>query len=297
MHLRLFKQIQKETGTHRPGGLREIKNQRTSVSSCQSVSHCLLQKRYTAPKSASAILQHTMQTPVSILIVEDDPDVASLLHKGLSEAGYQISLAFDGVSALSLARQQMANLLILDVMLPGKTGLEICATLRSEGIDTPILMLTALASTEQIVHGLDAGADDYMVKPFKLAELMARVRNLIRRAKPTAGDAAPTSNDQPLQMADLVLLPRKKAAERNGQPISLTATEYRLLEYLMQNPNRVLSRQDILENVWGIDFNLSTNVVDVYINYLRKKIDKPHQQKLIQTIIGMGYALQQEHDT
>lgn len=243
---------------------------------------------------ASHYFDHRMQPTISILIVEDDTDVASLLHKGLTEAGYQISLAFDGISALALARQQMTQLIILDVMLPGKQGIEICATLRQEGIPTPILMLTALGNTDQIVQGLDAGADDYMVKPFKLAELLARVRTLIRRGR-HVGEGI-SAADQPLQVADLVLLPVKKAAERSGIPIQLTATEYRLLEYLMQNNNRVLSRQDILEKVWGIDFNLSTNVVDVYINYLRKKIDKPHQQKLIQTIIGMGYALQEQHD-
>ena len=228
----------------------------------------------------------------TILIVEDDAAVASLLHKGLTEAGYQITVAFDGISGLNLARQQSAHLVLLDVMLPGKTGIEICQTLRQEGVVTPILMLTALGKTEQIVQGLDAGADDYMVKPFKLAELLARVRTLTRRSGTGgAGAGSHPGQDKPLQIADLVLHPTLKKAERAGQQIQLTATEFRLLEYLLRNANRVLSRQDILEQVWGIDFNLGTNVVDVYINYLRKKIDKPHELKLIHTLVGMGYCL------
>jgi len=232
-----------------------------------------------------------MPDTISILIVEDDAAVASVLHKGLSELGYEVVLAFDGIAGLNMVRQQQNSLVILDVMLPGKNGTDICRQLRSEKIQTPILMLTALGNTGQIVEGLDAGADDYMVKPFKLAELLARVRTLIRRAAGQVSNDAAESELLPLQVADLVLHPAYKRAERMGEAIQLTATEYRLLEYLMRNANRVLSRQDILEKVWGFDFNMATNVVDVYINYLRKKIDRNHDQKLIQTVVGMGYTV------
>jgi DNA-binding response OmpR family regulator len=177
--------------------------------------------------------------------------------------------------------------LILDIMLPGINGLELCKRLRGKNINTPILMLTALGSTENIVNGLDSGADDYLVKPFKLAELEARLRSIIRRKQ---GGAMP-ENTNALKLHNLEMDTAGKQVFRNGKSISLTSTEYRLLEYLLKNKGRVLSRMEILENVWGIEFNISTNVVDVYINYLRKKIEMEQEPKLLHTMVGMGYIL------
>jgi DNA-binding response OmpR family regulator len=175
----------------------------------------------------------------------------------------------------------------LDIMLPGVNGLELCRQLRKEHIDTPVLMLTALGTTENIVTGLDNGADDYLVKPFKFAELEARLRTLSRRK-----NGSNRSTEQ-LQIGDLTLNTATKTAQRNGQEIVLTSTEYRLLEFMIRNRGRVLSRIELLENIWGIDFNMGTNVVDVYVNYLRKKIGNDQENKLIHTVIGMGYIVKE----
>jgi DNA-binding response OmpR family regulator len=220
-----------------------------------------------------------------ILIIEDEFHVVNLLKRGLEEEGYEISVAMDGTSGLEMALQHTFDLLIVDIMLPGMNGIEICRNIRLQNNTLPILMLTALGSTENIVSGLDSGADDYLVKPFKFAELQARLRTLLRRSKPEAA----LVSENFLELADLRLDPEAKITIRNNTEITLTATEFRLLEYLMRNKGKVLSRMDILEYVWGIDFNMSTNVVDVYINYLRKKIDKDFDQKLIHTVVGMGY--------
>ncbi len=227
----------------------------------------------------------------SILVVEDDNSVASLIVRSLTEEGYNVSLAPDGQFAWDMLNQSTFDLIILDIMLPKINGLELCKMIRNTGIGSQILMLTALGSTQNIVSGLDSGADDYLVKPYKLEELLARVRSMIRR-----GSTSPTtsSDDDPLSFEDLTLDVKEKMATRAGNKIALTATEYRLLEYLLKNKKRVLSRVDILESVWGVDFDMNTKVVDVYVNYLRKKIDNGFDQKLIHTVIGMGYILKTE---
>lgn len=228
----------------------------------------------------------------TILLVEDEAHVASLIIRSLSEEGYEVSLAPDGSTGLDMALQNNFDLILLDIMLPGINGLEVCRKIRASGSTVPILMLTALGTTQNIVTGLDSGADDYLVKPYKLAELLARVRSMIRRNN-NIGINNADNNPEQIQIADLVLNLKDKTAVRAGQKIELTATEYRLLKYLMANKRRLVSRMDILENVWGIDFNMNTKVVDVYVNYLRKKIDKDFDNKLIHTSIGMGYILKE----
>jgi DNA-binding response OmpR family regulator len=228
----------------------------------------------------------------TILLVEDEAHVASLIIRSLSEEGYEVSLAPDGSTGLDMALQNNFDLILLDIMLPGINGLEVCRKIRASGSTVPILMLTALGTTQNIVTGLDSGADDYLVKPYKLAELLARVRSMIRRNN-NIGINNADNNPEQIQIADLVLNLKDKTAVRAGQKIELTATEYRLLKYLMVNKRRLVSRMDILENVWGVDFNMNTKVVDVYVNYLRKKIDKDFDNKLIHTSIGMGYILKE----
>lgn len=225
-----------------------------------------------------------------ILVIEDESNVVNLLKRGLEEEGYEISVAMDGLSGYEMARKHQFDLMIMDIMLPGMNGMEICRSLRSQKITTPILMLTALGSTENIVSGLDSGADDYLVKPFNFAELLARMRTLLRR-KPDEVDEEEQDKTKLLTLADLQLNTHTKTVFRAGKEIPLTATEFRLTEYLLRNRTRVLSRMDILEYVWGVDFNMNTNVVDVYINYLRKKLDKDFEPKLIHTVVGMGYVL------
>jgi len=220
-----------------------------------------------------------------ILVVEDQVNLASLLQRGLSADGYEVDVVYDGESALDRIGQHAYAIIILDLMLPGISGLEVCQLLRKENNTIPILMLTALGATHDVVNGLDSGADDYLIKPFKFEELKARIRTLVRR---NAIVAQPHSI---LQIKDLVLDLDTRTAERAGKAISLTATEYRLLEFLMKNKNKVLSRIEILEHVWDINFNMGTNVVDVYVNYLRKKVDKGFDHKLIHTMIGMGYVM------
>jgi DNA-binding response OmpR family regulator len=226
---------------------------------------------------------------MKILLVEDEAALASMLNKGLKEAGYEVTVAPDGLIGHEMAIKNQFDVMVLDIMLPGLNGIQLCKQLRRQQIDTPILMLTALGTTENIVAGLDSGADDYLVKPFHFAELEARLRTLVRRKNPG-------NNSQPdvLQIGDLTLNFSTRSANLNGEPVTLTATEYRLLEFMMHNRGRVLSRMELLENVWGIDFNMSTNVVDVYVNYLRKKIDTNPAQKLIHTMIGMGYILKED---
>ena len=227
---------------------------------------------------------------MKILLVEDEAALAGMLSKGLKEAGYEVSVAPDGLIGHDMALKNQFDVLILDIMLPGINGMQLCKELRRQQIDTPILMLTALGTTENIVAGLDSGADDYLVKPFQFAELEARLRVLSRRK--LLGNNNVQSDV--LQIGNLTLNISTRTAELNGEPVNLTATEYRLLEFMLQNRGRVLSRMELLENVWGIDFNMSTNVVDVYVNYLRKKIDTNPAQKLIHTMIGMGYILKED---
>ena len=223
-----------------------------------------------------------------ILLIEDETSVASFVRRGLTENGYEVTVAMDGNTGLEIITHHSFDLILLDIMLPGINGIELCRRLRVQKILTPVIMLTALGTTENIVTGLDSGADDYLVKPFKLAELEARIRTLLRRSTGSTGEVLNT-----LQLNDLEMNLGAKTVSRNGQPVQLTATEFRLLEFLLRNKKRVISRLEILEHVWSIDFNMGTNVVDVYVNYLRKKIDRDFEPKLIHTIIGMGYVLKE----
>jgi len=222
---------------------------------------------------------------MNILIVEDETNVASFIHRGLSEEGYNPSLAMDGQTALDMILNHQYDVLILDIMLPGMNGMDLCRKIRAMGIEVPVIMLTALGATENIVSGLQTGADDYLVKPFKFAELLARIEAVVRRStkNPNSGKL--------LLIDSLEIDTLAKIVKREGIIINLTATEYKLLEYLTINRGIVLSREQILGNVWDINFDMNTNVVDVYINYLRKKIDKNFSTKLIHTIVGMGYTL------
>ncbi|OOQ62145.1 response regulator transcription factor [Mucilaginibacter pedocola] len=220
---------------------------------------------------------------MKILLVEDEAKLVSIIQRDLTAEGHELSVALDGTTGLQMGLKGDFQVIILDVMLPGINGIEVCRRLRQSEVTASILMLTALGTTENVVSGLDSGADDYMVKPFSLAELNARLRSFARRS----GIGAPTPNL--LQVADLSINTDERVVKRSGKIIALSATEYRLLEFLLRNRNKMLSRIEILENVWNIDFNMGTNVVDVYINYLRKKVDKDFEPKLIHTVVGMGY--------
>ncbi|KIX20648.1 transcriptional regulator [Flavobacterium sp. 316] len=226
-----------------------------------------------------------------ILVVEDEVSVVSFIKKGLTEEGFEISIAFDGKSGLQLALDNSFDLIILDIMLPEINGLDVCKFIRQENQEVPILFLTALGTPENIVLGLENGADDYLVKPFKFIELVARIKSLLRRSK--GNPKKDKNNDYTYSFNDLILDDYTKSVTRNGEEISLTSTEYKLLFFFMKNKNKVLSRFEILEAVWGIDYNLGTNVVDVYVNYLRKKIDTNQNEKIIHTVIGMGYVLKE----
>ena len=229
-----------------------------------------------------------------ILLVEDEAHVVSFIKKGLSEEGFEVSVAFDGKTGLQLALENTFDLIILDIMLPEMNGLEVCKAIRVENQFVPILFLTALGTSENIVLGLENGADDYLVKPFKFIELVARIKTLIRRSK---GKEPKSENkieeEYTYIFGDLKLNDYTKTVTRANEEISLTTTEYKLLLNFMKNKNKVLSRMDILEAVWGVDYDLGTNVVDVYVNYLRKKIDTKSDEKTIHTIIGMGYVLRE----
>ncbi|WP_199120382.1 response regulator transcription factor [Pedobacter sp. ASV28] len=224
---------------------------------------------------------------MNLLLVEDEPNVVSVVLRGLTAEGFEVSVAPDGLTGEQMAKSNNFDLIILDIMLPGINGLELCKIIKKEKPNIPIIMLTALGTTENIVNGLDNGADDYLIKPFKFAELFARIRMLLRRYK---GSIVP---DHTINIADLHINLTAKSVKRNNTEITLTATEYRLLEFMAKNKSKILSRIDILENVWDIDFNLGTNVVDVYVNYLRKKIDKNASPKLIHTAVGLGYVLKE----
>jgi DNA-binding response OmpR family regulator len=221
-----------------------------------------------------------------ICLIEDEQKVASFICKGLEEHGYDVKTAGDGLSAKKLLQQAQFDLLIMDVMLPDTNGIELCRQIRLNDGNTPILMLTALNQVHDKVSGLKAGADDYLVKPFHFSELLARIEALLRRNKNAEGNHI-------LVFDDLKLDTWSKTAERDGKKIVLTAKEYTLLELFMQNPNKILSREYIAEKVWEIGFDTGTNFIDVYVNYLRKKIEKDFRSKLIHTVIGMGYILKQ----
>jgi DNA-binding response OmpR family regulator len=221
-----------------------------------------------------------------ILVVEDEAKVASFIRRALEEESYAVDVCADGARGLDLARAGCYDLMILDLMLPGMPGLEVLKALRKEQVAAPVLILTARSELDQKVKGLDAGADDYLTKPFAIEELLARVRVLLRRG---SGEAAGV-----LQVDDLVLNPATREVTRGGKRIELTAKEYALLEYLMRNAGRVLTRPMIAEHVWNLDFDTFTNVIDVYVNYLRNKIDRGQERKLLQTVRGSGYTLKAE---
>jgi two-component system, OmpR family, response regulator MprA len=219
-----------------------------------------------------------------ILVVDDEPEVASFVHRGLVYAGYTVDLALDGESALALARERNPDLVVLDVMLPDLDGLEVCRRLRAGSPELPVLMLTAKDAVPDRVAGLDAGADDYMVKPFSFDELHARIRALLRRTQPL---------QQPvLRFADLILDTSTREARRGDDRfIKLTPKEYELLELFMRHPRQVLSREVIFDRVWGYDFGGESNIIEVYVRYLRRKLGEPN---LIQTVREVGYILRDE---
>ncbi|GAC1307631.1 MAG: response regulator transcription factor [Mucilaginibacter sp.] len=223
-----------------------------------------------------------------ICLVEDEQKVAAFICKGLKEHGYKVATAVDGTSAKALLKDQGFDMLILDVMLPDINGIELCRQIRLMDAKTPILMLTALDQVQNKVEGLKAGADDYLVKPFHFSELLARIEALLRRQN------TETTENHTLIFDDLKLDTWSNIAERCGHQIALTAKEYTLLELFMRHPNKVLSREYIAEQVWKIDFDTGTNFIDVYVNYLRKKIEKGAKNKLIHTVIGMGYILKSD---
>jgi len=223
-----------------------------------------------------------------ILIVEDEQKIADTLKLGLSENGYFVEVAYDGQIGLKLFEQHEFNLIILDINLPGLNGYQLCKIIRSRSPHIPIIMLTALSALQDKIEGYDAGADDYIVKPFEFKELIMKIRVLLKR---TMDQHIPVGNV--LHASDLEMNLDSKEVKRNGELINLTAKEFQLLEYLIRNKNRVVSRADIAINVWDIDFDTNTNVIDVYINYVRNKIDKRFEKKLIQTQVGMGYILKE----
>lgn len=223
---------------------------------------------------------------MKLLIVEDEPNLLSILRKGFAENNNDVSVALDGKTALEMIQNYTFDVVILDVMLPDINGIEICRRLRADKNFVPVLLLTALGTSENIVTGLNAGADDYLVKPFKFGELDARVNALNRRANQE------TEKVDTIIIGDLEINSQAKMVKREGEPIVLTAKEFKLLYYLAKNTGRIVSRDQILDNVWDINFDMNTNVVDVYINYLRKKIDKPFTTKLIHTMKGLGYVIQ-----
>jgi DNA-binding response OmpR family regulator len=219
---------------------------------------------------------------MNVLIAEDDEVVASFLRQALREAGYATRSTGDGAEAYALALSTDLDLILLDVQLPGLDGLTVCSRLRERGVATPILILTARDTLEDKIEGLDRGADDYLVKPFQVGELLARVRALLRRR------TAPLA---PLRVGDLAHDPATREATRGGRRIQLSATEFALLEYLMRNAGRVLTRSMLLEHVWQYDFEGNDNILDVYISYLRSKVDRGFPCRLIRTVRGMGYRI------
>lgn len=233
-----------------------------------------------------------MQPPKKILLVEDEVSAVDFIRKGLTEAGCEVSVALDGDTAVDMATGNGFDVIVLDIMMPGKNGIEVCKELRGKNIATPILFLTALGTPENIALGLNMGADDYLVKPFKFIELNARINALARRS--VAAEPVVAESKNVYSIADLSVDDDAKIVKRNGAEVSLTATEYRLLLALIKNKGKVLSRMDLLESAWDINFDMGTNVVDVYINYLRKKLDADTNAKLIHTVVGMGYVLKEK---
>ena len=223
---------------------------------------------------------------MTILVVDDERAVRDSLRRALELEGYQVELAEDGADAIAkLSANGRHEAVILDVLMPGLDGLDVCRHIRRTGNTVPVLMLTARDAVGDRVAGLDAGADDYLVKPFALEELLARVRALLRRTSP--------GPDEVLRFADLELSPSRREASRGGEPIELTRTEFNLLELFLRNPRQVLTRSVIFERVWGYDFGFASNSLDVYIGYLRRKTEDGGRPRLIQTVRGVGYALRE----
>jgi heavy metal response regulator len=223
---------------------------------------------------------------MKILVVEDEKKVAGFIKRGLEEEKFEVDVAYDGEDGFQKAAEGAYSLVILDVMLPKKDGLSTVRDLRAKKVLTPVLMLTAKDTVEDIVAGLNSGSDDYLAKPFAFAELLARVRALLRRSEQERGAE--------IRFADLRLDPVTHKVWRKDKEIDLTAKEYSLLEFFMRNPNQVLTRTTIAENVWDCIFDSFTNIIDVYVNYLRKKIDRDADKKLIHTVRGVGYILKEE---
>lgn len=223
-----------------------------------------------------------------LLIVEDEIKTAESLRQGLEELHYMVDVANDGLVAKKMAIRNTYDLIISDIILPGLSGIELCTQLRKAKIETPILMLTALGTLDDKLQGFDSGADDYLPKPFEFKELLVRIRALLKRNPHTVKE------NNILSFADLELNLDTRKAKRNNTEIDLTAKEFALLEYFIRNKGRVLSKSEIAERVWGIDFDTGTNVIEVYVNYLRKKIDRDFPEKLIHTQFGMGYIMKQK---
>jgi two-component system, OmpR family, copper resistance phosphate regulon response regulator CusR len=226
---------------------------------------------------------------IKILLAEDEKKIADTLARGLSELDYEVQTAYDGNIALRFFEAQDFDLVITDINLPGINGYELARIIRQRNEHVPIIMLTALSATDDKIEGFDAGADDYLVKPFEFRELLVRIRALLKR---TLHQQLPSGNI--LKVADLELNVDSKEVKRAGKVITLTAKEFQLLEYLMRNRNRVVSRADIGERVWDLDFDTRTNVIDVYVNFLRKKVDREFDPKLIHTQVGMGYIMKEK---
>ena len=219
-----------------------------------------------------------------ILVVEDERRLAQVVRKVLEEEGHTVDVAYDGEDGLAMAMDGSHDVILLDVLLPGIDGFEICRRLRAGGVDTPVLLLTALDAVDDRVRGLDAGADDYLPKPFAFQELLARLRALGRRR-------VQAREPDRLKTDDLVLDLRRRRAERAGKTIELSPKEFALLEFLLRNEGRVVTRSQILDHVWGYDYSPDSNLVDVYVTYLRRKVDRGHDRRLIRTVRGSGYAL------
>ncbi len=225
---------------------------------------------------------------IKILLIEDEPKTVQSLKQGLEENNYDVSIAYDGHMGKQLALAHTYQLIVSDIIIPGINGLDLCRDLRSMGIQTPILMLTALSTTDDKLNGFEAGADDYLPKPFDFKEFLARVKALIKRSNQTILDA------QVLKFADLEMDLNSSLVSRAGQMIHLTSKEFQLLEYFLRNQEKVISKAEIAENIWEVEDENSSNLIEVYVNYLRKKVDKGFSSKLIHTQFGMGYILRQE---